>query len=174
MPSPRFANFKDDDRSVVEAVRVAMISHPKNREDGARDVGIGQHTYSFIVKLIEIKSDRRHERHWPKIDAALSAIDKNRNALEARLITADFSDLFKRRVGKSRGEIRKTAKQNKRLDQALISIRESCETTSDMEIPRYLSQREALKAVATLAASSVLIGRFIGRLLGKGEDSDHE
>lgn len=177
MPTPvldlargtRFKNF--DNRSVVEAVRATMVTHHRKKEEGARTIGLDYRAYSFIIKLINLHDDPLQQQHKALIAEALAMIDKQKCLSGARQLTKGLEELLNRNRGRVRDVVSKTKKQNRRLDQTLIHISESCENTRDMEIPRDLSPQAAQEAIATLAASTVLIGQLMRRLLGKGEES---
>jgi hypothetical protein len=94
-------------------------------------------------------------------------------AVKSSLSRADRIAESRKKYEAKRRHKAQEPKRQKRLDQTLIHIRESCESTRDMEMPTRLDDAEIRKAVATLSVSIELIGQLMKRLLGEGDDDDH-
>lgn len=161
----QFKNFADGE-SVVDAVKAGVKDHPGDLERGASAIGLSRRAYSFIHKMLVLQEQHIPQSHKETLRQALALVDEDKNISRARQLAGDVVDA----LWQKRKTPTKTKMQNKRLDQTLIHIRESCECTRDMAIPRDLTPDAAREAVATLAASTILIGQLIRRLLGEGED----
>lgn len=162
--------FSTDD-SIVAKVDATMKQRPwPTLRDASKAAGIGYSSYRFINRLLTLKTKNLPDQQKEKVERALASIDKTRSTSKAQSMMNEIIKEFWPKTPTPRKQKRVDKKNNKRLDQTLIHIRESCETTRDMEIPKDLSPRAAKEAAATLAESTVLIGRLIGRLLGEGEE----
>lgn len=160
-----FRNFRDS--SAVEAVRQALAAGHPSLAAGAHAIGLDHAAYSFIHKLLTLRGQHIPQRHIDLIDRALAQIDRQgRISSEVRDLTRETLGLWRHKKDDN------LPRRQRRLDQTLINIRESCESTRDMEIPRDLSPAAVQEAIKQLAASGELICRLTRRLLGEETSDD--
>jgi hypothetical protein len=138
-----------------------MACCPERQYEAAKLAGIGYESFVFIRKLLILKDQHIPQQVKAIIAEALDSVEKTRKIKHAEKMAGALIKKYW-----IRGKDGKAPKRQQRLDQTLITIRESCETTVDMEIPRDLSPQAARDAVVTLVASQELISRLCRRLLG--------
>ena len=158
-PNRRFEKFPAD-RSVVDEVQKAMAVYPNSIQEGARAIGLDYRVFSLMNKLLVLRGQEGvPQEHRDTINAALQSIEDQRHARKAEVMTAEIIEQHWQSKGND--------KARRRLEQTLIHIGESCESTVDMEIPKGLTQKEVREAVLTLNRSIEFVCRLTRRLMGE-------
>lgn len=149
-------------RSPVEAVRQCLLEE-SNPSRGGRKIGMDSEVFAFISRLVTMRDESDPGSSTrDTFDLALASIDQNKNTVVAARLVPE--------LGRTRGHADRRWHQ-RRLDQTLVHIRESCENTLYLEVPVEMTREEMLEAVAALSRSSELIARLMTKLLGRGEES---
>jgi hypothetical protein len=155
--------------SVIQAVKTGMEQHPNNASRAAKFIHINKSHFSIFRKLVILQDRVIPQECRDQIEDIIKYAETNKRLDKATrkkandLITEYFKFKDPRHI---------IEKRQRRLDQTLIHIRESCESSKDMEIPNDLSQDDIRKAIATLAASTVLIGKLMRRLTGEENEEN--
>jgi len=150
-------------KTVVAVLEEALAAHG-NRDVAAKAIGIHKDNLRFVQKMLIIKNQRIPEEARAKIDEAIASLEKHRSMTKVRDLAGPILDQYWQKVKDAPAKIKK---QRRRLDATIVAIRESCDSTREMEIPRALTPQEARRAVAELAISIELIGRLMRQLLGE-------
>ena len=158
-PNRRFEKFPAD-RSVIDEVQKAMAVYPGNIQMGAKAISLDYRVYSLMSKLFVLRDQEGvPQEHRDTINAALQSIEAQRSVHKAEAMTAEIVEQHWQSKGND--------KARRRLEQTLIHIGESCESTVDMEIPKGLTQKEVREAVLTLNRSIEFVCRLTRRLMGE-------
>jgi hypothetical protein len=159
--------LKSQEPNIIETVEQAMATFPKRQDDAARSIHMHKDNFSFIRKLILIGRDpllSREDRE--KLNECFRVLERERRIVD---ITEAGRDLIERRWIKRKESPYVLSHRRKRFDQTIMAIRESCESTSDMMLPRDLERENIADAISSLATSVELISKLMRKLVGGTE-----
>jgi hypothetical protein len=165
-PGPQ---FKTTAPSIIVAVQEAMECSPKHQEDAAKLIDMHKESYSFIRKLIIIGQDPllpKEDRE--KLDGVFTAIEKDRSLAHVRV---PGRDLINRHWQKKKEPSYVVNHRRRRFDQTIVAIREGCESTSEMTLPRDLKREDISDAISSLSMSIELISKLVRRLTGGSSEA---
>lgn len=154
--------------SVIELVRKGMQQYPKQGANAARLVGLNWRVFAFVRQLLILLDRPLSMSDRDAVITALTVVEKDRQFRPARRLVIKILDReFPSRRDRRELETPHVIKKRMlRYDKTLMHIRESCESTVDMEIPRGLKPHDVKEALTSLAVSVELLGRLMHRLIG--------
>ena len=172
----RYRNLEG--RSVINDVMLASTTS-NIQQVAAKSIPMDVGSYSLVRQLLLLLESHISNDEKDQVRRAIADIDSSgfwtKKIWLVDCPSVEAASLIVKKYVK-RGRLKlskdKTGHQQiqRRLETTLIHIRESCESTADMEIPIDLSPADAKKAIATLARSTGHISRLIRRLSGENED----
>jgi hypothetical protein len=160
-------------KNIIDEVMRGMSAHPKQPGVAAKMIGMDRDGFAFIRKLLILRDQHITQQDKSVIEHALDKIEQERGIKSVRRMVAPvLARLWHARSIVGVIDLSTKAKKHQaRLDSTLLAIRESCESTRDLKLPRNLTPDDARKALTELAVSSELIAHLIRRLLGDGEEN---
>lgn len=160
-----------ENQSVMNSIKEAMEAFPNDMESAAKVLSMSRSNFSFIRKLMILQEDQWVPREAKmSIQKCLASIEKEHRI--ERTVTKVGGDVIKRYWVVKKDRPARIAMRLKRFDQNMVAIRESCECTLDMVIPRELNQDEIADTISSLTISVEQINKLIRRLLGGKEEAD--
>jgi len=150
--------------SVTQAVKAGMDQHPKRSDLAAAVAGMDQRNYRFIRKLLLLSEQNLPTADKESINSALSDINKELMVAKAIKLVGPIVDKYWLRRKESSFAV---SQRRLRFDKTVMNIDVTCESASELKIPRELSQSDLNKAIASLSSSLQHIGNLISRLAGE-------